>query len=205
MRSRLSILVAALFAICVGASQVEASTSLASKLSLRTTNGQLSNVGDAGGGSTSILGLNLLYSIYPLMNFSMGIGYQVDFDFSKGLVPLSGFNLPFRYYLTNSGTTVTTTSPELKSTMHRKAAWYTGAQLARREYFIGGNPNASTNFQQLSGSFINLDLLGGLDYTLSSRWELNAELQYSFYSFAASDSRFKIKATLLVVGLTYIW
>jgi hypothetical protein len=175
-----------------------------SKLTVRVSNGLLSNSGSQGGSDFSLGGLNLAYSYFITGKVAVGLGYRADFDFSSGILPLSGIDLPIRYYFGRRGTMVTERTPEITSTFRPLTSFYAGGQVSRQEYFLGQS-SADANGVTVTGTFASIDALAGIDYAISRSFELNAEISSGLFTFAASDPAFRIRATLLKLGISFVF
>jgi hypothetical protein len=177
--------------------------SYAPKLGLRTSNGILVNSGTSGGSALSLMGVDLLLSYFVAQSFSLGLGYQTNFDFDTGIVPLNGFNFSGRWYIKGSGTSVRREGRDIASETRDRLAIYAGGEAAQRNFFIGTSQDNSS--VTVNGSFLSVNGLVGVDYALSRHFEINLEGSLGLASFAGSDDRIRIKGYLLLTGFSFVW
>lgn len=177
--------------------------SYAPKFSIRTTNGVLSNAGTRGGSSTTIGGLNLVFLYFPLSQIAVGAGYSAQFDFGKSTMPVSGPFITGRYYVDGSGTRVLHQETDFTQEHHDNLSFYTGATLASCSYYLGSNRSITTD--ELTGSFLTLDALAGMDFRINPHFEFNLEGNLGLFAFSGSDDRYRIKNMVAQIGLSYLW
>ncbi len=174
------------------------------KFSFRLGNGLLSNSGSAGGSSISYLSPHLSFHYFFGPKFSVGAAYRLDLDYALGNVSLHGFYFPVRYHFFGNGTKVRYRAhDEVLSERHDRLSFYLGLEVSRSGYFLGSNPERTT--QDLTGSFMGLGAALGGDLRLSQHVELTSEVNYGFMSFASSDDRIKIKGWIFLLGINYLW
>jgi hypothetical protein len=203
-----------MFACAAPCVLAEDSVSYASKIAVRTSYASLSNSGTLGGSATLMGSLDLEYLDFLSPELCLAVGYHYDFDFSAGATPLYGFDLGGRYYFSGMGTVVERDLPYMKSEIHDQHAYYFGAEIAQRSFSSGASPatggssssTSSTNpINNVSGSYMDLNLLLGADWRMSRHIDLTGELNYGFMNFAATDQRVKIKGTAIQFGINYVF
>ena len=177
--------------------------SAAPKIGFRLNNGLLTNSGTSSGSSTTFGGLNpyVFVPVNPVIGF--GAAYNIDFDFSGGSVPLKGFDVFARYYYWNTASKITETFGDSKSVRLDRYSAYALFEVGTRSYFVGNE--AGLPVAEQSGDSSIIDIGTGIDYRISSSFELNAELNIGLISFAGSDSRVKISGNLLKIGVGYLF
>jgi hypothetical protein len=183
--------------------QSDETTTTSNKLSLRLSNGILTNAGTLGGSSLAIAGVDLGFAYFADPKMSFGASYRADFDYSKMNVPIHGADVFLRYYFHNQGTRVKTIYPGSVSERHDRFALYAGPSLSQRTFFIGTTSGLAAG-QEATGNYMSLNGAVGLNYGLGGNYELTAEGSYGVLSFAASDPRVRIKGMLFVFGLNFL-
>lgn len=181
-----------------------ADISYAPKFSFRFANGTLKNVGQDGGSGTSVLVPDAVFDLFLSRHFALGIGYSADFNFTEGIASRSGLNLSGRYYFRGEGTRIKTDTSEINLQTRDLPAYYGGLEYSSRSYYLGSNNSLSTTLN-VTGSYSTIDLIVGTDRPLSQTFDLNLELNYGLIAFAGSDNRVVIKATSVLIGITYLF
>jgi hypothetical protein len=180
--------------------------SYAPKLGLRFNFGLLRNAGTEGGPSVMMWGANLLGLYFPNPVFAVGMGYRSIFDMTGGTTPVSGLFLTGRWYFSGEGTRSNLTAVFGMNAERRQAfAFYTGAELGNSDYYLGEGAEGLVQDRSLSGRFIGVDALIGLDVALGKSFEVNIEGSYGLLTFSGSDERFRIQGMVLNAGISYLW
>lgn len=199
-----------LFVVMMGvfASQVSfaadsATFSYAPKLSLRFNTGMMQNVGTAGGTGGSLWGLNVLAVFYPSSVFALGAGYRSNFDMIKGTTPVSGIFVMARGYFLGQGTRSLTDANRMAMERQENYALYGGLEFGQSNYYLGESARIVTD--TLTGSFFNMNALLGADMRLSDHFEINVEGSLGLLILASTDEKYKIKGTLVNLGVSYLW
>ena len=173
------------------------------KLSLRTANGLLEDVGLKKGSAITLAGVNALYLHYASADTAIGLGYRANFDWSKGTVPTYGFFSTFRKYISGEGTHYQSEANDLTIERHDALAFYWAAEFAQSSYYLGSNPAQTTD--TLTGTFFGLNGALGMDLRMNRHFELNVEANFGIISFAQSDNRYRLMGRLINAGVSYVW
>ncbi|OFZ81318.1 MAG: hypothetical protein A2583_10345 [Bdellovibrionales bacterium RIFOXYD1_FULL_53_11] len=187
------------------------SATYAPKFALRSDNGTLTNHGTAGGTSSVMLGVDVAFLYYWNSWLATGAGYRADFDYANYNLPHNGFNFMNRYYFWGQGTWSRVQRGSVISERHDRWAFYLLTELAQRNYFIGSNisklqeTNQNADSSVLTGSYLGINVGGGIDFRLSRHFEITFETNYGLYTFASSDDRIKVKGLLFIGGINYVW
>lgn len=193
------------FSICFGlVGQSLANTELGNKIVLRTGAGLLSNTGTISGSSPTFGGFDLQYHYFLDPRLAVGFGYTSQFDLQSKGIPSAGFEIIGRVYYLKSGTRETIQGADWNSTFHQQWSPYFGAFYARRSYYLGEDTETSAT-AQLTGSYVAVNAITGVDYRLNNEFELNAEFSATALSFVASDPRVKISETVVWFGVNYVF
>jgi hypothetical protein len=188
----------------VAAARAEDDATYSPKLSIRTSNGLLTNRGSSGGSTFSVGGLNVLYLHFLNPKLALGLGYRIHPDFSNSSIPVYGFEAAPRYYFWGEGTHTRTRVAGGTSERRDRYAFYAGVDFGLRSFFVGQNPNI-TSTGGLTGSFLSISGSVGADLRLSRHFELTAEGNMSLLTFSSSDSRVRISAMVANFGVSYVW
>lgn len=174
--------------------------SLTPKIFARMGAGILSNSGTEGGSAFSIGSISAGLNLYPLPTLALGAGYSFSPDVTGGSLPLQGWLTRASYYFMGEGTQVQRDYETTSSTTRAQWSAYTGVELAQRSYFLNKVNNKGVD-EPLSGSALAFNFFIGTELRLTKRLDLNVEFNNTFLTFAASDSRYRIAAGLLHVGI----
>ncbi|HTL12452.1 MAG TPA: hypothetical protein VL588_08200 [Bdellovibrionota bacterium] len=203
MRPRKDLLGLAVLLVFGSTSSLAFAEEFHSKLSLRTANGLLLNQG-LGGSTFSLGGLDLSYAYHVAPDVAFGLNYQAEFDFTKHTSPLNGFGIFWRWYFSGSGVPEKEDSSTLATVTRGLAAFYTGLELARKEYFLGSNPVDTPSLDQ-TGSFMAINALLGVDMAITHNVDFNVEANGTLLAFAGSDNRFFVRSYMVLMGISYVW
>jgi hypothetical protein len=173
------------------------------KIGLRFNGGLMQNTGTSRGSASIVYGLNFFGLYYPSSDFALGAGYKFFFDQVKLNVPVNGFFLVGRMYVAGQGTRAEIDADRMVAESHGKYAFYLGTQFDRSSYYLGTDPSRTT--QKLTGDFLAINALLGMELRLSHRLELNVEGSAGLVAFAASDERYKVSGYILNAGISYLW
>jgi hypothetical protein len=179
------------------------STSYSPKICLRTNSGILRNQGSQGGESLTLGALDLSF-LYPLgSRLFVGLGYQAHFDFSRGVVPYSAFDVSARVYFWGQGTRVHAGYLTMESETIDNFSAYVAGEFGTRNFFLGAATSGSSS--TASGNSLGINAAVGGDIRLSRHLQLNLEANAGVLSFASSDERFNVSGLLFKAGLAYLW
>ncbi|MBY0369936.1 porin family protein [bacterium] len=142
-------------------------------------------------------GLNVGVSYFLNPHLSVGVGYEMVYDFSKSRFALSGFDLPLKWYFWGEGVPVVSGTPEITSATKRRYAFYVGPCVVQRNYILGTSDSPS------SGNSVSLNIAVGAEMALSQKFSLVAQFTYGFVTLLASEDRFKIRQTGFILGGSY--
>jgi hypothetical protein len=106
-------------------------------------------------------------------------------------------------YVAGQGTRAEIDADRMVAESHGKYAFYLGTQFDRSSYYLGTDPSRTT--QKLTGDFLAINALLGMELRLSHRLELNVEGSAGLVAFAASDERYKVSGYILNAGISYLW
>jgi hypothetical protein len=206
-RRRLEVFLIFVFLWGTGA---QAELSYSPRVDFHLTNGILQNLGSRGGTSSEVGGLGLVLNYFLGQAVSVGVGYRLSYDFIQYALPLHGFQFPVRYYFSGVGTEVRRDGAGLVVDGRTPMSFYVGSQFASYNYYIGGtsasaNVSSGTSSQNLTGSYATFDVLCGGYYRLSRHFDLTFEGGVSALSFAASDSKYRVRFISGLVGVSYVW
>ncbi len=180
-------------------------------------NGSLKNKGTLGGSTYTLGELDLGFEKFLSAQFSLGAGYHLYLDYSRGSVPIKGMNLFARYYIGNPGSTITHSQKEIVSVFRSRFIFFVGLDLQQRDYFLGtvplsaanGTPEESTTSTTtqatFSGNFFTTAASFGAGTLISDHLQFLIEGSIGLKSFAASDERMRISANHLSIGISYLW
>jgi hypothetical protein len=146
------------------------------------------------------------FSIHYFFNPQLSVGLGLDLFTSKATsnLDLWGLRVLSRYYFSGNGIAERIKSYNLKSSNLTKWAYYVGGELKRYTYFIGSNPSEVKDYE-LSGTYVNMNAMIGVDYRLNHSYELNAEFNNTISSFASTDNRILADARIIYFGGSYLW
>jgi hypothetical protein len=173
-----------------------------SKLSLRTSNGLLTN--GSTGSAFSLGGLAFQYARFFTPKFAVHGNYRFEFDYGSASVPIHGPDVGARYYFYGLGAPVRRSGEELTVTQRGRFAAYGLAEMGMRFFYIGSNTTDSPD-TQLTGTYAIINLGAGADYALTPFLDLNAEFNAGILPFASSDNRIRVQAYSLLLGVSFLW
>ena len=195
--SRLSFFVVLLFSLAARVDAWAADVAYSPKVSLRTGNGILKNVGTVGNGANSIGAINLLFNYFLSGQAAVGLGYSTNH-------PFSNITLSSRYYYSGQGTR--SRAPEqlmVESERRDSFAHYIGAELNQTAYVLTANNGALTDAIPGTSSVVSMTL--GSDLRISRHFELTAEANLGLQVITSSNEAIKMKAYILNTGISYVW
>jgi len=131
-------------------------------------------------------------------------GLDLYVNSSTGALDFWGLRGGARYYFKGEAAGFAEVSDVLESTTMSVWAYYVAAELKRYNYYLGSNPEQVKDYEQ-NGSFFNQNFALGLDYRFSTLWAVNAEINYTFAAFAASDDRIQAKGLIMALGVMRFW
>lgn len=194
------------FILTVMSVQLKAEDKFAHELSVRTGFLALGNKGEQGGSASGGSGINVNYSFFLNSKWALTASYETSFDLGTESIPVTGYALGAKYYYKGFGTESTYTGDWGHSEYSTIFSGYVGATLGTYEYFLGrDNLSIDTESANLEGRYMNINLLTGIDYKLTKKYELNGEAGYSLFAFAASDNRVKLAHMYVYFGITFIF
>jgi len=190
---------------------------IASKLNFKLMNGMLKNKGTLGGATNTYGELDFAYEKFLVSDFSLGLGYHLDLDYSHGRVPFKGANLFARYYFGRPGSAVKVEQTEIDSDTRSRWVYFVGLDFQQRDYFLGSVPletasaaaneseTTTTSSQPFSGNFFSTSATVGFGLLIAKRWQGTVEGSFGLRTFAASDDRMSILANYFSLGVSYFW
>jgi hypothetical protein len=132
---------------------------------------------------------------------SFGFGADLHFNLEEQTVALFGIRAIYRLYVFGRGYPLHYKSEALWGSSLSNYAIYIGSELKRYNYFLGENPQITTDYEQ-NGTFYNINLLGGFDYRINHTYEINGEISYTMTSLASTDNRITMNGILYFIGLS---
>lgn len=175
----------------------------APKLGFRFDGGLMKNFGTAGGTGGVAWGFNVVALYYPASAFAVGAGYRNTIDLIKDTTPVSEFFGVGRWYFLGQGTRTRTKANRMEMQRHQTFAFYTGLEIGKSSYYLGESAKRITD--NLTGSYFNMNLILGAELRLSDHFEMNVEASQGLLVLASTDEKFRIRGTLLNIGLSYLW
>lgn len=173
---------------------------LTPKVQLRLGGGQITNYGTAGGSALTLSNLHVAGSLYVQPKLAFSLGYQVNLDLKAGSLPVQGFTVSGRYYFYGQGTLRAQDWLSMSSNTRSGFSAYGSIEFAQRSYFFAKlNPDGTSG--DISGTSYALNGGVGMDLRLNSNVDLNAELNMTGLTFAASDARYRFGAILFYFGV----
>lgn len=173
---------------------------LTPKVQLRLAGGQITNFGTAGGSALTISNLHVAGSLYVQPKVAFTLGYQVNLDLKAGSLPVQGFTVSGRYYFYGQGTL--RAQDWMSMTSATRSGWsaYGSLEFAQRSYFFARR-NGDGTPADINGSSFALNGAVGVDLRLGPNVDLNAEINMTGLTFAASDPRYRFGALLFYFGV----
>jgi hypothetical protein len=173
---------------------------LTPKVQLRLAGGQIMNVGTAGGSALSITNLHFAGSLYVQPKVAFTLGYQLNLDLKAGTLPLHGITASGRYYFLGQGTLRAQDWMSMSSATRSGWSAYGSLEFAQRSYFFA-RTNGDGTRADISGSSYALNGGLGVDLRLGPNVDINAELNMTGFTFAASDPRYRFGAVFFYFGV----
>jgi hypothetical protein len=173
------------------------------KFGAATTAGFFVNAGSAGGAAPVVGGFRVRALFGVGESFAIGPVFGAELDYSSFNLLFSSYGVHARTYLIGAGFPHRQSHPWLEGQSINRFAMHLGAEVLNNSFFIGSN--ATETSQTLTGGFLTIGPAVGIEYRLSQKLELTADIVAGLLSFASSDNRIRLTGYSFGVGLNYIW
>ncbi len=130
----------------------------------------------------------------------LGITSEVHFNMDNQTTSLYAIGVNYRYYFHGVGTYIESKDTEFKLKTKTKWSSFLTSTLNKYTYFLGSNIVDEDRYEQ-NGSFFNVDLGIGTEYDIAKEYRVFTDVNYTFFSFASSDDRVKLRGFLFSVGI----
>jgi len=173
---------------------------LTPKVQLRLGAGQITNYGTEGGSAITLSNLQISGSLYVQPKLAFTVGYQINLDLKNGSLPISGILVSGRYYFMGQGTLRAQDWMSMTSSTRSGVSAYGTLEFAQRSFFFA-KTDGDGNPADITGTSYALNGGVGMDFRLSPNVDINAELNMTGFTFAASNPGYRFGALLLYVGV----